>query len=149
MVSYFYIFLPLPKHSFEASLLGSSFLPIFVCMHWKPLVAFVLPCGSSFALHGGSPSSKPFGRKHVFWHALATHSCYFKMYPASAQNFSPSLRHTTNILFVTSWSAGALLERFEYRLGIVLGIVLRGLHLCQSYVRETGRIACRGLPKPG
>ena len=42
MVSCFYIFLPLPKHSFEASLLGSSSLPIFVCMHWETLVVFVV-----------------------------------------------------------------------------------------------------------
>ena len=37
MVSFFYIFLPLPNHSFEAGLLGSSSLPIFVCMHWDLL----------------------------------------------------------------------------------------------------------------
>ena len=76
MVSCFYIFLPLPKHSFEASLLGSSSLPIFVCMHWETLVVFVVshvvpPC----AARAVSPTSNSFGRKLFFWHVLATHSC--------------------------------------------------------------------------
>ena len=79
MVSCFYTFLALPKHSFDASLLGSSSLPIFVCMHWESLgntCGCCLPCGSSFALLGRSlqPASLLEG-KLFFGHVLATHSC--------------------------------------------------------------------------
>ena len=138
MVSCFYIiyiFLPMPKHSFEASLLGSTSPPIFVCMHWETLLVFVVSHVVPPLRCSGSLSNQ-----QVFWKENCFLACFghsqllIRMYPASAHNFSPSLRHTTNILFVTSWSAGALLEKIEYRLGIVLGIVLRGLHLCQSYM---------------
>ena len=43
---------------------------------------------------------------------------------------------TCSACFVTSSSPGVLSERSDYRLGIVLGIVLRGLHLCKSHARE-------------
>ena len=75
MVSCFYIFLPLPKHSFEASLLESSSLPIFVCMHWELLVVFVVSHGSSFALLGRSLQPATLLKDFSFWHVLATHSC--------------------------------------------------------------------------
>jgi hypothetical protein len=66
-----------------------------------------------------------------------------KIYPAGAQNFSPSLQHTTNIhhlfglLCDQSVTRGACGKKKEFRLGIVLGIVLRGLHLCKSHACET------------
>ena len=74
MVSCFYIFLPLPKHSFEANLLGSSSLPIFVCMHWETLVVFVVS-------HVVPPlrCSGGLSNQQLFWfffgHVLATR-CY-------------------------------------------------------------------------
>ena len=52
---------------------------------------------------------------------------------------------TCSACFVTGLSHGTLFERFEPRLGIVLGIVLRGVHLCKSHAGKTERIACRGL----
>ena len=115
MASCFYLSVPLLKHSFEASLLGSSSLPIFVCMYWESLgntCGFCcLPCGSFFALLGRSlqPASLLEGRL-FFEHVLATHSCEFKMYPVGAQNLTNLVRHyntLTTFCFVTSWSAEA------------------------------------------
>ena len=63
-----------------------------------------------------SSTSRSFGKKMgsgMLWPLTAAN---LKIYPAGAQNFSPSLQHTTNIhlsaCFVTSRSPGALLERF-------------------------------------
>lgn len=114
MVSCFYIFLPLPKHSFEASLLGSSSLPIFVCMHWETLVVFVVS-------HVVPPlrCSGGLSNQQAFW----KENCIFGMFwPLTAVNLKcvqPAdkirVRHYDTLptsCFVTSWSAGALLERF-------------------------------------
>ena len=67
-VSCFYIFPPLSKHSFEARLLGSSSLPMFVCMRWGTLVAFAracLSCGSSFGLLWQSLQPASLWRKKI------------------------------------------------------------------------------------
>ena len=71
MVSCFYIFLPLPKHSFEASLLGSSSLPIFVCMHWETLVVFVVS-------HVVPPlrCSGGLSNQQLFWKEIVFLACF-------------------------------------------------------------------------
>ena len=113
MVSCFYIFLPLPKHSFEASLLGSSSLPIFVCMHWETLVVFVVS-------HVVAPlrCSGGLSNQQLFWKIFL----FGMFWPLTAVNlkcFQPahkiSVRHCDTLptsWFVTSWSAGALLGNF-------------------------------------
>ena len=121
-------------------------------MHWEALVVFVVShVVPPLCCSGGLSNQQLFWKEIVFF-GMFGHS----LTAVNLKCFQPahklSVRHYDTLptsCFVTSWSAGALLERFLYCLGIVLGIVLRGLHLCQSYVRETGRIACRGLPKPG
>ena len=90
-------FLPLFKHSFEARPLGSSSLAIFVCARWSALVLLPVPVWSSFPLLGRSlqPASL-LERKWVlacFGHSQLLTSKF--NYPAGAQNFSPSLQHTT------------------------------------------------------
>ena len=113
MVSCFYIFLPLPKHSFEANLLGSSSLPIFLHALGNTCGFCSLPCGSSFALLGRSlqPATLLEGKLFfgMFWPLTAVNSkCFQSAHKISVRHYDtlPTSR------FVTSWSAGALLERF-------------------------------------
>ena len=144
-VSCFYMclhILTLYKHSCEARPLGSSSLQIFVCMRWSTLVLLpvLLSCGPPSRCLG---SLKQFGKKmslSMLWPLTAAN---FKNYPASDQNFSPSLRHTTNIHHLFGLFCDQLLTRdvFWKDLSIVSVscsvIVRRRLHLCKSYARET------------
>ena len=81
--------------------------------------------------------------------ALAAHSCWlqnlssqqhtkFKCY-SMLFHVIPSLQHTTKVhhLFCDQLVIHNGFGRFVYRLGIVWGMVLRGLHLCKSRVHET------------
>ena len=75
-------------------------------------------------------------------HGAAQQAADFRIYPASSipnLNVIPSLRHTTKVhhLFCDQLVIHNGFGRFVYRLGIVLGMVLRGLHLCKSRVHET------------
>ena len=75
-------------------------------------------------------------------HGAAQQAADFRIYPASSipnLNVIPSLRHTTKVhhLFCDQLVIRNGFGRFVYRLGIVLGMVLRGLHLCKSRVHET------------
>ena len=107
---------------------------------------------------GGLFNEQVFWKENGFWHALAITAANLKIYPAGAQNFSPSRKHASNIhhlfgLFCdqsVTWGAfGKILISFGYRFGMfwvsfcVLGIVLRGLHLCKSHACETEWIARR------
>ena len=139
------------KHSFEARPLGSSSLAIFVCARWRALVLLPVPVWSSFALLGQSlQTADLLERKWVS-------ACFGHSQLLTSKFIQPghrSLVHHYNILPTSatcsaSFVTRALLERFSYRLGIVLGIVLRGLHLCKSHACETEWIARCGIPKLG
>ena len=85
----------------------------------------------------------------ALWLPASSHS-WAKFHKISIPHYHYNILPTSttcSACFVTSWSPGVLWERFDYRLDIVLGIVLRGLHLCKSHARETEWIACCGLPK--
>ena len=112
MASCFYLSVPLLKHSFEASLLGSSSLPIFVCMHWETLVVFVVSHVVPPLRYSGGLSNQ-----QVFWKV----DCFLSMFwPLTVVNLKciqsahkilqilVRLYNTlTTFCFVTSWSAEA------------------------------------------
>ena len=142
-------FLHLFTHSFEARHLDPYLLVIFVCMCWSTLVLLPMPVStwSSFPLPWAvSPISRSFGKKLVL--ACFNHSQLLtsKVIQPAHKKFSPSLRHTTNIHHLFGLFCDYLAGhpgRFGNdlgivcRLGIVLGIVLRGLHLCKSHAHGT------------
>ena len=75
---------------------------------------------------GGLFNQQVFWKENGFWHASAATAANLKIYPAGAQNFSPSPQHTTNIhhlfrLFcdqsVTRGAFGQILVSFGYRFG--------------------------------
>ena len=103
------------------------------------LVSHVVLLRAAWAV---SPISKSFGKGNGFWHALATHSCELEYSSSQWPAHKISARHNDILgLFcdqAITWSPGTILGRFEYRLGIVLGIVL-----CAP------KVACSGLPKLG
>ena len=98
-------------------------------MRWSTLVLLpvLLSCGPPSRCFGGL-KQQIFWKENEFEHLSMPWpltAANFKNYPASDQNFTPSLRHTTNIhhlfgLFLWPVShPGRFLERFEYRFGIV------------------------------
>ena len=101
---------------------------------WRSLFARVgahlcfCPClsGPPSRCLGGLFNQQVFWKENGFWHALAITAANLKIYPAGAQNFSPSLQHTTNIhhlfrLFCdqsfTRGAFGKILISFGYRFG--------------------------------
>ena len=141
-LSFYRLYLPLFKHSFEARPLGSSSLAIFVCARWSALVLLPVPVWSSFALLGRS--LQPAGLLERKW-VLA---CFGHSQLLTSKFIQPGPGHKTfihhyNILptsatrsacFVTSRSPGVLLERF---LGVVFGYRSARAPFCKSHACET------------
>ena len=110
--------------------------------HTCAFASACLSCGAPSRCLGGLSNQQVFWEGNGFWHALATHSCELEYSSSQWPAHKNSARHNDILgLFcdqVITWSPGTILGRFEYRLGIVLGIVL-----CAP------KVACRGLPKLG
>jgi len=93
-ISYFDNFLPLLEHSFEARLILGE-----LCLRaLGRTCAFARACLVLLrAAWRVSSTSKSFGKKLGFGMLWPLTAANLKIYPAGAQNFSPSLQHTPNI----------------------------------------------------
>ena len=147
--SCFFIFFPLPKHSFETHLLGPSSLPILVCMHWGTFVVFANAClsrGSSFELLGQSLQPASLLERKWFLTCLGRSQLLISNVPGQRTKFEPVT--TTQCQHPVLGPTGAF-EKIWISFWYCFGCRSAQAPSLQIKCAWEWQIACRGLPKPG